>query len=534
MYRLLRSTLLALGLAALVLPTGLDAQLREIVSKSVSASSSGASLALAFADQGEFELSFDAGTVYLDGEAIGSYDRGAELDTAWRSLLGEAMALENGALAERLVAWSSPDGLRGSAGEVGRSVDEALEEALETADAPAAADAPQVSVSDERTLAQVLLSSVGRLSVLEEALEGVSSDLRVHVDEDVIIPEGSVVDGTIVVIEGTLRVEGEVRGDVVVVDGALEVLETGVIVGEARIADARVLRNVGTIRGGLVDVLVEEREVEEEVRERLREEIRAEVRRDLRNEIRQVTRMENDDGFSIMSPFYAVVRGVGGVLEKMVGIFILGLIGAGFLAFAGENMETIAETARRSPGRAAMVGLAGSFLLIPVWILGLVALVVSIVGIPVAIAWAPLFPVAAGLAALLGYLAVAQNTGEWLADSSFPWTGWIRKSNPIFTLVGGLVGLALAFMVGHLVSILPFLGFIGNLLFAAGFVITVVAIQIGFGAVLLTRGGRRREYYAARDPDAAWEAAMSVDVDEEESPGAGAGGATKGTGGDDA
>ncbi len=533
MYRLLRSAFVALGLAALVLPGGLDAQLREIVTKSVAASSSGASLALTFADDVDFELSFDGGTVYLDGEPIGTYERGSELDTAWRSLLGEAMALENGALAERLVAWEGPDG--SSDGDVARAVDAALEEALQVALQDAPDEAPQVSVSDERTLARVLLGSVGRLSLLEEALEGVSSDLRVHVGEDVVIPEGSVVDGSMVVIDGTLRVGGEIRGDVVVVDGAIEVLESGVIDGEARVADARVLRNVGTIRGGLVDVLEEEREVEEEVRERLREEIRAEIRRDLRNEIRQVTRMEHDDGFSIMTPFHAVMRGVGGVVEKMVMIFILGLVGAGFLAFAGENMETIAETARRSPGRAAMVGLAGSFLLIPVWILGLIALLVSIVGIPVAIAWAPLFPVAAGLAALLGYLAVAQNTGEWLADSSFPWTGWIRKSNPIFTLVGGLVGLALAFMVGHLISILPFLGFIGNLLFAAGFIITIAAIQIGFGAVLLTRGGRRKEYYAAYDPDAAWEAAMSVDVEEEDdSPDTGVGGVDTGKGEDDA
>lgn len=514
MYRLLRSTLVALGLAALVFPGGLDAQLRQIVTKSVSASSSGANLELQFADRGEFALSFSDGTVYVDGEAVGSFRGGSELDAAWRSLLGEAMALENGALAERLVAWTAPEGLTGEAGRVARRVDEALEAALELTESQSAADAPRVSVSDERTLARVLLSSVSRLGILEEALQGLPSDFRVHVDEDVVIPEGSVVEGSLVIIEGTLRIEGEVRGDVIVVDGALEVMESGVVDGEARIADARVLRNVGEVRGGIVDVLEDDREAREALRDSLREEIRNEIRRDLRNEIRQVTRMEHDDGFSIMAPFNAVARGVGGVLEKLVTIFILALVGAGFLAFAGENMETIAETARRSPGRAAMVGVAGSFLLIPVWILGLVALLVSIVGIPVAIAWAPLFPLAAGLAALLGYLAVAQNTGEWLADSSFPWTGWIRKSNPIFTLVAGLIGLALAFMVGHVVSILPFFGFIGNLLFAAGVVITIVAMQIGFGAVLLTRGGRRKEYYEAYDPDAAWEAAMSVDVDE--------------------
>ena len=76
-------------------------------------------------------------------------------------------------------------------------------------------------------------------------------------------------------------------------------------------------------------------------------------------------------------------------------------------------------------------------------------------------------------------------------------------------------------MVGHVVSILPFLGFIGNILFAGGVILTIVAIQIGFGAVLLTRGGRRREYDAAYDPDAAWEAAMDVDVEEDAGAGAG-------------
>jgi hypothetical protein len=61
----------------------------------------------------------------------------------------------------------------------------------------------------------------------------------------------------------------------------------------------------------------------------------------------------------------------------------------------------------------------------------------------------------------------------------------------------------------------PFLGFLRGLLAVAGFVVTVAAMQIGFGAVILTRGGRRRDY--ARDAgrystDEAWEAAMKVEV----------------------
>jgi hypothetical protein len=117
------------------------------------------------------------------------------------------------------------------------------------------------------------------------------------------------------------------------------------------------------------------------------------------------------------------------------------------------------------------------------------------------------------LAALIGYLAVARNTGEWLADSEYPWTGWIRKSNSWVTMLGGLIGLMFAFVAANVVSIAPFLGVLSGLLVVAGGIITFIAVQIGFGAVLLTRAGRRREAWGPQDPDAAWEAAMNVDVD---------------------
>ena len=90
------------------------------------------------------------------------------------------------------------------------------------------------------------------------------------------------------------------------------------------------------------------------------------MRSNFRTELRNATRLE-DNGFSIMTPFRPVIRGVGGVIEKLIMVFVLGLLGAGFLAFAGENVDAISETARKAPGRAAMVGFAGSFLLIPVW-----------------------------------------------------------------------------------------------------------------------------------------------------------------------
>ena len=527
MSQLLRRAVLALGLTALVLPASAEAQLRQIITKNVSASSSGATLELEFADDGSFEISFDDGTIFIDGDAVGSYLPGDELDAAWRALLGDAMRLENGALAEMLSDWTVPATLTEDLAEAGRDIDAAIERSLGNVDVTIQSENGSVSVSigDQTSLMRLLLGSVNRLGILEDALDGLDADFRIHVDEDVVISEGSVFEGTLVVIEGSLRIEGRIDGDVIVVGGSLDLRDDGVISGEARVADTRVVRNSGRIEGGLVDLLEEERDFETEVRDRLRDEIRDEIRNDLRNELRNVTRI--DDSFSLMTPFRPVIRGVGGVMEKLILVFVLGLVGAGFLAFAGENMETIAETARQAPGRAAMVGFAGTFLLIPVWILGTVALAVSIIGIPVAIAWLPLFPLAAATAAVLGYVAVASNTGAWLADSGFPWTGWIRKSNPVFTLFGGLLGLTMAFMVGHVVSIAPFLGVFSTLLFVVGMIVTFVAMQIGFGAVLLTRAGRRREYCRGYDPDAAWEAAMSVDVDDDEDSTGGSGGDTE-------
>ena len=516
----LRRSVLVLGLAALALPVAITAQVREVVSKEVSVGRTEATLRLEFADEGELEVSFEDGDVLVNDEVVGSFEPGGELEAAWRVLLGEAVALDDGPLSQMLLDWTVPANLAGELADVAREIDRALEEALEVVEIRIDADEGSVSVSigDQSSLVEVLLNSVGRLGLLEDALEGLDANVRVHFDEDVVVPEGSVVEETLVVIEGSLRVEGEVEGDVIVVGGTLDLREGGRIRGEARIADTRVVRNEGDVARGIVDLLEDERDLEAELRLRLRDEIEEEVRDDLRNELRSIGRGE--DSFSIMAPFRPVVRAVGGIAEKIVTILILALLGAVALALAGENVDVIAETAKRSPTRSAMVGFAGTILLLPVWLLGTVALAVSIIFIPVAIAWLPLFPIAACLAALVGYLAVARNTGEWLADSEYPWTGWIRKSNPWLTMLGGLVGLMLAFVVAHVISIAPFLHFFSGLLAFAGVVITIIAVQIGFGAVLLTRAGRRREW-TPYDPDAAWEAAMSVNVEDEPVPSGG-------------
>lgn len=507
-----RNALLAAGLVVLVAPLPGSAQLREIVSKEVSVGRDEATLRLEFVDQGRLEISFDEGRVFIDGEPVGSFEVDGDLDAAWRELLGDAVRLDDGPLSRTLADWRAPAGLAGELADLAREVDEALETAL--ADVQVSVDiqdgSTTVSLGDHRELVRTLFGSLERIGLLEDALDALEGDFSLYIDEDVTIEADETVEGSLVVIGADVRVEGVVEGDVVVVGGTLDLRDGSRVDGSVRLADTRLVRDDGRVRGDVVDLLEDERGVRDDFREELRREIEREVRNELRHERVDAP---HDGGFSVFAPFRPVAQAVGGIVESLMTLLVLALVGAGVLAFFGENVDVIAETARRSPGRSAMVGVAGTFLLLPVWILGTIALAVSIIFIPVAVAWLPLFPIAAAFAALVGLLSVARNTGEWLADSEYPWTGWIRKSNSWMAMVGGLAGFMLAFIAADIVSIAPFLGFLEGLLLFAGCLVTFAALQVGFGAVLLTRAGRRREYW--HDPDAAWEAAINVDVDDD-------------------
>jgi hypothetical protein len=503
----LANTVVGLSLATLALPLALHAQVRSVVSKEVSVGRSESALRLELDGGQTVSIAFEGGSVLVNDEPVGSYVSGGQLDAAWRALLGQAVALDDGPLGAALVDWAAPADLTGGAAAVAQTIDRTLESALTTPSVQANATPQAVSVGDPAAIVRLLLGNDGRLELLDDALEDIDEDdARIEIAVDVVIAADETLQGDLVVIAGDARIEGEVEGDVVVVGGTLELLEGSVVEGSVRLADARLVRNQGEIEGDVVEVR-NEQPVLEELRDDVRREVIDEVRADLREEIREA------EGRSALGPFRSIASGVGGVVENFVTVLILGLIGAAVIAFGGDRIDVIAETARRAPGRSAAVGMAGAILLVPAWVLGFVALVVSIVGIPVAIAWLPAFPIAACLAALVGYLSVARNAGEWLADSDLPWTQWIRKSNSLITMVGGLLGLSVLFVASNVVSIVPFLGFLTGLLAVAGIVLTVIAMQIGFGAVIITRGGRRRDY-AKYTADEAWAAAMKVEVDD--------------------
>jgi hypothetical protein len=198
-----------------------------------------------------------------------------------------------------------------------------------------------------------------------------------------------------------------------------------------------------------------------------------------------------NDGW--LNPLRHVWRGLSGILSVVVTYVVLFAIAVVAIFFGGRRyIEGVADTARKATLRSGLVGIAGTFLVIPVFVLGIIALAISIVGIPALLLWVPFFPVAVVVAALLGYVAVAHAAGESLAERRFSTESWFERGNSYYFIVSGLMLLMAFFIAGHVVQMAgPWLGFIRGLLFFIGGVVTWAALTVGFGAVLISRGGTR-------------------------------------------
>ena len=75
---------------------------------------------------------------------------------------------------------------------------------------------------------------------------------------------------------------------------------------------------------------------------------------------------------------------------------------------------------------------------------------------------------------------------------------WFQRGNSYYFLMTGLGLLMALFIAAQVVSMAgPWLGFFRGALTALGVVVTWAAVSIGFGAVLLSRGGTRPVRMAA-------------------------------------
>ncbi len=350
----------------------------EVLASSVEMSRNAATLHLELTGGRTLDVALRNGNVVVNGDAVGRYSRGDDLDDSWRGLLNAAMETPNDAVGQLLVDWQPPSG-----SDTGRQLD----------------------------------------SALESALKGTAA----------VVSAGS----------------------------------TGAVEPTVPAADAEKVQKLQS-RIDELESLVNELED------------------------RPASAAAGNHGVDWGSPFRHIWAGFSGVLSTIA--LYLVLLGMGFAAvfFGRHYLEGVADTARHHTLRSWGVGLAGSFLALPVFVLGIVGLAVSLVGIPLLLAWVPLFPVAVVVAGIFGYLAVAHAAGEALAERRLEGSDWFSRGNSYYYVMTGLGLLLAIFVAGHVVQMAgPWLGFIRGLLMFVGGALSWAALTIGFGAVLLSRAGTR-------------------------------------------
>lgn len=316
---------------------------------------------------------------------------------------------------------------------------------------------------------------------------------------DYVVRAGETIDDKLVVVGGDLRVAGEVRGDAVVVGGDLILEDQGVVHGDAHVTGGELrhqggrvlgeMRVVGGDRPEQAAAVAEHGRAGSEHRDAARDaehDIRSEVHRGMRGEHR--------------SWFGSIGRGFAGLVQTLALWLVLGGIGALLVFYGHRYLDTVSDTLRGSTLRSAGVGLAAGFLIVPAFVVLVVSLAVTIVGIPLLLLAIPLYPLAVTAAIAFGLLAAAHALGEHTAQRRYE--GYdLRYRNSYTYLFTGLGMFLTPLLLADLIAMTGFLGFIGTLLKVVTWVVIWAAATVGFGAVILSRGGTQRVFASHSHPE---------------------------------
>jgi hypothetical protein len=281
---------------------------------------------------------------------------------------------------------------------------------------------------------------------------------RVRIGGGVTVEAGEIVFGDAVAIGGTARVDGEVRGDVVSVGGSVVLGPRAVVTNDVVVVGGRLERDPSA-------------RIDGEVNEVGMGPV------DLSNWSWGGFR---PDGFRPFGSAFALLATVGRIV-------FLSLLAALVVLLAREHIEGVSTRAAAEPLKAGAIGVLSQLLFLPALITTIVLLVVTIVGIPL-LALVPFAILGLLLVALVGFTAVAYRVGAW-ALSRIDW----GPRGPYASTIAGIVVLAAPLLLARL------LGLVGGgllvpitfALMAIGFVLEYLAWTVGFGAVALSRLGRR-------------------------------------------
>ena len=491
---------------------GLLAQEQGVTGSTVSLAAGAASLELALTDGGTRVISLREGEVLIDGEVQGSSEPGGTLDSSWRALLTSPVLFEGAGLATRLADWV-PDVSGDAEAASGTALEDLFDRLAENSNRTVAAALPESATIDVAGGVQVpiapgRITSLGELTrgvellgrqleVLGGQVAGLEDNLALVVHDDYTVGANRLIEGNLALLSGELDLEGTVDGDVLVLDGTLNLSRSANVTGDILQVGGDVIDAGGRVSGEIVSLLAGE----------LGSLVSGDFEIDLADEIESPVRVHvrsGDRGF-FGSIGHNIGHAVRGIMASIVWLLALSVLGFVVVYFFRSRLEVAAGLVRSDTVRSFGVGLAGQLLVLPILLLLVVGIVTWLV--------IPVYALAVALAIPAGYLAVAHAVGEAVEEQRFGWMERfdnLKGSSSYHYVFKGLLFLIAPFAIGSALYLLGgMLGFVRGLMFFAAGVLTWAAVTTGFGAIILTRAGGRRgratqaefdDLFSASDP----------------------------------
>lgn len=269
----------------------------------------------------------------------------------------------------------------------------------------------------------------------------VRSSEIVRIGESVTVQENQIVDGDVVAVLGDVTVYGRVKGNVVSVMGTIFIRNSGVVDGDAVGIGGGVRKDPGARLGG------------ENV----------------------AIRIIPGGFFGAGSPMLiGPLFGASAIVFSMLLLFLIGWL---VLALGESHVRRVGTQVQEHLWKSLFTGLA-AIILSP---FAFILLLVTVVGIPLAL----LLPVVFPLAQLVGFVIVAGVVGMRLIGRN-----GATRSDLTYGLAVGLLFFLGIMLIGQVAHIGPgMLRFFGIILTVFGIAATFVAATIGLGALVLSRFG---------------------------------------------
>ena len=258
---------------------------------------------------------------------------------------------------------------------------------------------------------------------------------------NVTVGGGERIAGDVVTLSGNIDVSGTVEGDVVALGGNVLVRPGARVTGSVVAAGGEVELEGGLVEGEIVETVLRATEVAPPVRG---------------------------------SPVVLALAWAG----------VLAVIGLVALLLARRNLERVAEAVRVRFGRSFLTGMIGQLAFFPALLVIIVVLAITIVGILVIPIALVAFLTAVAGAAALGFLAVAYASGDSVLRRR-------RMGRSVSVGLALFAGLAIYVAAWIIAAALADVTVLGAVLRAIVGLVTWVALTVGLGATILTRGGSR-------------------------------------------